>query len=268
MRTRSTRAATAVLGVVASLGLANHTAAAGEPPQHPDKAVVAFLDGLYQNIAASHPNPEVTRGKGLYKPPPLANNDRTRDEYHVAAGLAEILGYDFVKLAVIEEYQYRFKMRDLIAELPNGSAAVARAREVADLLWLCTYPNKLSLHEREADVLERTDAYLARVIPAKAATAERGRLVLGAFVRACTFGIPDSTLAKIRPPLGESALFARSVAFAKVTGLPFGDIAKVELGGGPLVMYGLARALPRGFPGRDESLAALRSDKEWTYPPK
>jgi hypothetical protein len=124
----------------------------------PDAAVGAFLDGLYAAIAAAHPTPEQPSGKGLYKPPPMANNDRTRREFRIASGVSDLLHYDFVKLAVIQEYRYRFRM--------------------------------------------------------------------------------------------------------------FEQIARVESIGGPLVLYGLARALPKELPGRQEALAALRSDHEWTYPPK
>lgn len=234
----------------------------------PDKAVVAMLDGIYAEIAASHPNPEVHSGRGLYKPPPIANNDRTRREYRIASGLSEILGYDFVKLAVIEERRYRFKMFGLVAQLPEGSPAVSKAREAAEMLWLCDYPNKLTLDRREADVIRHTDGYLSRVVPAQAAVTDRGAAVLDAFLRACTFGMPASEMPQIRPPLGESPLFAASVQFAKLTGLPFEKVARVESIGGPLVLYGLARALPKGHAGRDEALAALRSDQTWTYPPK
>ncbi len=269
MRTKSTSILTALLLCAAAWVSADLAVwSAGPPTQPPDKAVAAFLDAIYDEIAAAHPTPEKLPGKGLYKPPPLANNDRTRREYHVASGLADILGYDFVKLAVIEEYRYRFRMFQLVAKLPEGSPSVAKARDIAEMLWLCNYPHKLSLDRREADLIRHTDAYLARVVSAQTPAAERGPAVLQAFVRACTFGFPSSELPAIRPPLGESELFARSVTFAKLTGLPFDQIGRVESIGGPLVLYGLARALPRNHPGRDEALALLRADKEWTYPPK
>jgi len=55
----------AIVLAVWFVGAGRPVAAAGQPAPA-DKSVAAWLDGLYREIAAAHPNPERYAGKGLY----------------------------------------------------------------------------------------------------------------------------------------------------------------------------------------------------------
>jgi hypothetical protein len=258
--------------VILSLNQPQVGAAAGDPQALPGKAVVDYLDRLYRDIEAKHPNPAVPPSKGLMKTKPIVDDDVTRETYRAASALARVLGYDFVKLAVIEHYGRQANISGsgaakvgegitrVIEELPDGQPGVAEAKQIGSLLWLCRHPF-MSTYSR-SEIIRRTDEYLGKALPAAGQAANRGLAVLGAFELACTIGTPPATLRPITP-LMRNTLFARAAKVADLTGLPFERVARVESVNGPLVLWNLVRSLPKEHAGRDAALAALALDKDW-----
>lgn len=257
----------------ASVLMAQAATGAAEP-RKPGPAVVAYLDGLYAATAAERPNPTEPKSKGLVKIRPLADDDETRArwECRAAAAIAPILGYDFLKLAVIQYYNdgerltplagitIRHGFSDVIRQLPDGQPGVAEAKDAGELLWLSKHSSATFLVATTPAVIqEHTTAYLRKKVPASARVEEQSLAILNEYERACTIGVPPSKLVAIRRT-GYSTMFESSGKVADLTGLPFEKVARLE-GESPLLVINMLRQLPKGQPGLDAALGYMT--KRW-----
>ncbi|MBK6407719.1 MAG: hypothetical protein IPF66_23520 [Holophagales bacterium] len=121
------------------------------------------------------------------------------------AAIAPLLGYDFLKLAVIQYYNdserltplagitIRHGFSDVIRQLPDGQPGVAEARDAGELLWLSKHTSATFLVATTPAVIqEHTTAYLRKKVPANARVEDQSLAILNVYERACTIGVPPS----------------------------------------------------------------------------
>jgi hypothetical protein len=208
---------------------------------------------------------------------PLADDDQTRARYEcrAAAAIAPILGYDFLRLAVIQYYndgeritplgktRIRHGFSDVISQLPDGQPGVAEAKDIGELLWLCKHSAATVLVATTPAVIEQhTTAYLSKKVPASASVKDQGLAILNEYDRACTIGVPPSKLVAIKRT-GYSTMFQDAEKVADLTGLPFEKVARLQ-SESPSLVINMLRQLPKSQPGLEAALAYMteRWDKK------